>query len=158
MITCVFEDGGKGKLRHVVADTIVLKDDKILMVKRSPNLLEGGKWGLIGGYAERDETIVGTVGREVMEETGWAVENITLLAIVDNPDRANEDRQNVVFVYFCDATKKVGEADDESEEVKWFVLDKLPSKEQIAFDHAEHIELYKQYLEGDVKLPIMSKG
>jgi ADP-ribose pyrophosphatase YjhB (NUDIX family) len=57
MIICKFEDGGEAKLRHVVVDTLVLKDNKILLIKRTGKLLEGGKWGLLGGYVERDENI-----------------------------------------------------------------------------------------------------
>ncbi len=35
MITCTFEDGGKGTLRHDVVHGIVEKDGKILFVKRA---------------------------------------------------------------------------------------------------------------------------
>lgn len=56
MITCTFEDGGRGKLRHAVVNAIILKENKILLVKRSPKITEGGKWGLVGGFMDRDET------------------------------------------------------------------------------------------------------
>ena len=52
MINCKFEDGNKANLRHVVLDAIILKDDSVLMVKRTKKLKEGGKWGLVGGYLE----------------------------------------------------------------------------------------------------------
>ena len=55
MLTCTFEDGNKNSLRHVVVDTIVCKDGKVLLVKRIGKLLEGGKWGLVGGFVERDD-------------------------------------------------------------------------------------------------------
>jgi len=142
MITCKFENGNKASLRHIVADTIVLKDNQVLLVKRAARLLEGGKWGIVGGFLERDETLEQAVHREVMEETGWKVENIKLLEIIDEPNRPNDDRQNVPFVYTCDAVEKVGEPDDESVEQKWFDLDALPSSEQFAFDHLEMIKYY----------------
>lgn len=156
MLTCIFEDGGKGLLRHVVADTIVLKDDKILLVKRTATLLEGGKWGLVGGYMDRDETVAQTAAREVMEETGYQIKDLNLLAIVDRPDRPNEDRQNVAFLYFCTATDKVGEPDWESDEQKWFAWDELPPTEQLAFDHADHIKLYLKYIKKPFQIPIFS--
>jgi len=142
MIQCTFEDGNKANLRHVVIDTIVLNDNKILLVKRVKTLLEGGKWGLVGGYVERGETLEHAVEREVYEETGWRIDKITLLRIIDNPDRPHEDRQNISFVYFCQAIKHEGEADWESDEQKWFDLDSLPPHDKIAFDHAENIDLY----------------
>lgn len=156
MIRCVFEDGGKGLLRHVVADTLVLKDNKILLVKRTARLLEGGKWGVVGGYMERDETIAQAAEREVMEETGWKIKDLALLTIIDNPDRAKEDSQNVAFVYFCTATEKVGEPDWESDEQKWFGWGELPSTELLAFDHADHIKLYKRYLTEQFTLPYLN--
>lgn len=156
MITCSFEDGNKNSLRHVVADALVIKNNKVLMVKRAGKLLEGGKWALAGGFADRDESISEAIEREVMEETGWKVKNIRLLTIIDNPDRPKENhRQNVSFVYICEADKKVAEADDESDDQRWFALDSLPPKEQIAFDHAGNIDLYKRFLKEDLTLPIL---
>ena len=133
-------------MRHVVVDTIVMKDNQILLVKRTAKLTEGGKWGLVGGFVDRDETIKQAAGREILEETGWTVQDLTLLNINDNPDRPKEDRQNISMVFFCDAIKKVGEPDWESDEQKWFDLDALPDVAELAFDHSDCIELYKQYL------------
>jgi 8-oxo-dGTP diphosphatase len=147
MITCKFEDGGDALLRHVVIDTIVLKDGKILMVKRTGKLLEGGKWGLVGGFVDRDETLVQAAAREIHEETGWEVKDITLLRVNDDPNRPKEDRQNISFVYFCQAVKKTGEPDWESDDQQWYDLDALPDRESIAFDHADSIDLYKKHLQ-----------
>ena len=155
MIDCTFENGGKTKLRHVVVDTLILKDSKILLVKRHKKLSEPEKWGLAGGFMERDERIEQAAAREALEETGWQVKDMTLMRIVDNPNRPTEDRQNVAFVYFATTAKKVGEADWESHEQKWFDLDELPPKDQIAFDHAEQIEFYKKYLKENFKLPVV---
>jgi ADP-ribose pyrophosphatase YjhB (NUDIX family) len=154
MITCTFEDGNKASLRHAVVDSLVMKDDQLLMVKRNMKLLEGGKWGIVGGYADRDETMIEAAAREIYEETGWKVKNLRLLTIIDNPARRGEDRQNVVFVYIGEGDKKTGEPDWESDEVRWFPLDDLPPENQIAFDHADHIRLYKKYLEEKPALPI----
>jgi ADP-ribose pyrophosphatase YjhB (NUDIX family) len=146
MITCTFEDGGKGLLRHVTVDIIVIKNKKILLVKRTGSISDGGKWGIIGGFVERDETIKQAAEREIFEETGWKVKDLTLLRIKDWPDRPHEDRQNIAFVYFCIAMDKKGSADCESDERKWFDLDNLPPRNQIAFDHADDITFYQKYL------------
>jgi 8-oxo-dGTP diphosphatase len=141
MITCQFEDGGKALLRHVVVDCLVIKDNKILLVKRSAKLLEGGKWGIVGGYMERDETIEQAGTREILEETGWQVKDLELLDVWDNPNRATDNRQNVSFIYVCTATEKTGEPDWESDEQRWFGWDELPI--EMAFDHADMIKLYR---------------
>lgn len=142
MINCTFEDGNTNSLRHVVVDTLVLKGNQILLVKRDPGLLEGGKWGLVGGYVERDETTIEAAKREVLEETGWEVDHIQLIRIKDWPDRPNEDRQNIAFVYVCNAVLQTGQPDAESAEIKWFDFDKIPEKEEIAFDHYQDMEFY----------------
>lgn len=155
MINCAFEDGGAAKLRHVTVDVLVLDDNKILLVKRAPNLLEGGKWGLVGGYVDRDETLKEAIKREIMEETGYKVQNITFFGVNDSPNRPHEDRQNISFVFFCDAGSKSGDEDEESTEIKWFSFDELPQDEEIAFDHYKNIQNYLKYKKGQIKLPVL---
>lgn len=145
MILCTFEDGGKATLRHVVIDSIIIKNNKLLMVKRSGNLVQGGKWALIGGFVDRDETAEKAVAREVFEETGYKLKNIKFFTIIDIPNRKNEDRQNIAFVYVCKAGEKEGEPDNESTEQKWFNFKSLPEEEEIAFDHFQTINLYLKY-------------
>jgi ADP-ribose pyrophosphatase YjhB (NUDIX family) len=156
MIDCTFEDGGSAHLRHAVIDSLVLKDDKILLVKRTGKLLEGGKWGLVGGFVDRDETLMQAAAREILEETGWQVTSITLLTVNDQPDRPAEDRQNISFVYFCQAAEQTGTPDDESDDQQWFPLSALPPTETLAFDHADNIELYLKYCKEHMVLPIIS--
>ncbi len=115
MITCSFENGNKASLRHVVVDNLVLQGDKILLVRRSGKLSEGGKWGLPGGFVDRDETIKEAAAREIMEETGYTVADLTLFRIIDTPDRPAEDRQNIAFVHFCIAQERTGTPDWESD-------------------------------------------
>jgi 8-oxo-dGTP diphosphatase len=155
MISCSFENGSAASLRHVVVDNIVLRGDQILLVKRNGKLLEGGKWALVGGFVERDETIKEAVAREILEETGYRVTDITLLRIVDAPARPAEDRQNIAFVHFCAAQEKIGGIDWESEEIRWFPLNALPPRNEIAFDHADSIRLYLEYREQHLPLPMV---
>lgn len=143
MITCEFENGNKANLRHVVVDVIVVEKDKILLVKRADRLESGGKYGLIGGYVNRNETIRDAALREVEEETGYKIEIIRQLRVIDSPNRPGEDKQNVAFLFLAKPIKKVGEPDDESSEIKWFPLNNLPNKEQFAFDHYENIVWFK---------------
>jgi len=136
MISCQFENSSKASLRHVTVDVLVLKEGKILLCKRSKKILEAGKWGLLGGFVERDETLQEAVKREVMEESGYQVQNIKLLTIRDNPDRPHEDRQNISFVFLAEAIDKIADHDWEVEDLQWFDFDDLPEKEKIVFDHS----------------------
>ena len=162
MIKCTFEDGNQTLLRHVCVDTLVIKDGKILLNKRGTfdgrKILEYGKWGLIGGFVERDETLEEAVKREVMEETSWQVKDLFLLRINDIPNRPKEDRQNFSFVFVANADHRNGESNDEEVlSLEWFDLNNLPKIEEMAFDHGENIELYKKWLKEKFPLPILGK-
>jgi 8-oxo-dGTP diphosphatase len=153
MITCTFENGSQNSLRHVTVGCLVIKDGSILLAKRAEGLLEAGRWCLLGGYADRNETTIDTGIRESMEESGWVVDNLRLLRINDNPNRPHEDRQNIDFIYIADAIEKTGEKDWESEEIRWFPLDSLPPEDEIAFDHLDSIRLYNKYLTELFQIP-----
>ena len=75
--------------------------------------------------------------------------------INDNPNRPMEDRQNVDIIFIANAVKQAGKSDEEVSRLQWFDLDKLPSKEEIAFDHGDSLELYKKYLKEEFTLPVL---
>ena len=157
MITCAFETGHEARLRHVVADAIVLNEsqDQILLVKRGPDGLAPGKYALPGGFLDRDEDTRQAVIREVKEETGYEAQVIELFRIVDSPRRQGEDRQNVAFVYIVSAGSKTGESDHEIASTHWFDLEKLPPKEDWAFDHLEQVKLYLKHRANPFALPLI---
>lgn len=154
MITCKFEKGYEAKLRHLVVHAIVEKDNGILLVKRTGDLLESGKWGLPGGFLDRNETAEEGALRELREETGWEGEIISLFRINTNPNRPHEDRQNVSFDYLIRATRKVAEGDHESSKVEFIPFEKLYAPELLAFDHGETIALYLNYRKSQFPLPL----
>ena len=154
MIECTFENGGKGNLRHVVVHAIAEKDGSLLLVKRAPGLLEAGKWGLPSGFLDRDENATQGILRELLEETGWTGEVVSLLKINTDPNRPHEDRQNVAIDFIVKPLEKVDEPDKESTEVAWIPIEKLPPLDSIAFDHGESIALYLKYKKNPHPLPL----
>ena len=161
MITCTFENGNVASpgLRHVTTSIIILKDNQVLFGLRATvggkPMLESGKWGLLGGFFDRDENLIQAVKREAMEEGGWEIDNIELFRINDRPDRPKEDRQNVDMVFIAQAIKQTGRSDEEVSELKWFPLNALPPMDQIAFDHGEDLSLYLKHLDSPKQLPIL---
>jgi len=160
VITCYFENGDKVGLRHVTVSAIILKDKKVLLCKRGcyngKPILEFGKWGLIGGFVDRDETLIEAAKRESMEETGWKITNLKLFEVLDNPDRPNDsERQNFGMVFLADAVSQIPSETEEVVELRWFDMDNLPAKEQIAFDFNDVLELYKKYLKEKFPLPVL---
>ena len=128
MIQCRFEDGGNAALRHVTVSSVIIdrKKERILLAKRAPNLPNGGRWCLPGGYLGRDEVTKDAAMREVFEETGYRTEVISLLRLIDTPSRPKEDKQNVEFAYILQALKKEKELDTETTEIRWFNFKDVP--------------------------------
>lgn len=157
MIRCTLENNKPGFLRHVTVDALLINENRICLVKRSPTAhLEAGQYALPGGYLERDETTREGIIREVKEETGYDAEVVGLFRVIDNPHRKGEDRQSVDFVYILKPKLKTSAHDDEVDAVLWFDLEKLPPNDQIAFDHAETINLYLGYRKNLTDLPLLS--
>ncbi len=108
MITCQFEDGAKTSLRHVAVNAILVKESQLLLGKRGvmadgKPLLEHGKYALLGGFVTRDETLTQALRREIREESGWEIDDLTLFRVNDNPKRPQEDRQNIDLIYLAQA-------------------------------------------------------
>jgi 8-oxo-dGTP diphosphatase len=144
MINCTFENGSHALLRHVVVHAVVEEEGAILLVRRASHLLEGGKWGLPGGFLDRDESLSQGVLRELREETGWEGKVVALLRVNSRPDRPHEDRQNVAFDFVVMPVRRVGEPDGESTAVDWVKIGELPPRQSLAFDHGETLSLYLQ--------------
>ena len=64
---------------HIVAITALIKNsskDKFLVLKRHMNeIAYPGKWAFPGGKAEKGETVLETLKREVLEEAGIEIED-----------------------------------------------------------------------------------
>jgi 8-oxo-dGTP diphosphatase len=155
MIRCTFETGSVAALRHVVVHAIVEKDDALLLVRRAARLTEGGKWGLPGGFLDRDETLAQGTLRELREETGWEGEVVALLRINSRPDRRHEDRQNVAFDFVVAPIREVGEPDTESSAIAWVPIASLPPLDTLAFDHGDTIAWYLQHRRTGLPGPVL---
>ena len=155
MITCTFEDGGRAGLRHVVLHALVEQNEALLLVRRAPHLIEGGKRGLPGGFLDRDETVAVGALRELREETGWEGRVVALMRVNSRPDRPHDgDRQNVAFDFVIAPTVKTGEPDAESTDIQWVPIDRVASLE-LAFDHGDTVRAYLEFRRGGVTPPIL---
>jgi ADP-ribose pyrophosphatase YjhB (NUDIX family) len=156
MITCRFEDDShSSRLRHLTVDA-ALHDEagNVLLVHRAAHLSEGGKWSLVGGYMERDETAVQAVRREIFEETGYTCADPECLAVVTDPRRPGDDRQCVTLFFAVAAREQIGTPDDESSEIRWFAADEFV-RTALAFDHAVLMDIYDRYRNGQLDIPVI---
>ncbi len=115
----------------LAVDGIILKDDKVLLVKQSkPPFF--GYWSLPGGHVEYGETVEEAVIREMKEELGVEVKIKKLLGVYSDPKR--DPRYHSASVAYL-LEKGEGEIclNEEASEFKYFALNNLPKR--IGFDH-----------------------
>ncbi|VVB97992.1 ADP-ribose pyrophosphatase [uncultured archaeon] len=122
-------------MRPIAADAVVIKDGKILLVKRDTEPFRGF-WALPGGRLEGDETLEQCCTREAKEESGIDVEIVRLIGIYSDPNR---DPRKIITMCFLCRPKGGKESPQQGEisEVEWFPLDGLPP---LASDHARMIK------------------
>jgi 8-oxo-dGTP diphosphatase len=122
-------------MRQIAADALIVKEGRILLVKRDTEPFKGF-WALPGGRLEGDETLEECCIREAKEESGLEVEIVRLLGIYSDP--ARDPRKIIAVAYLCrpKGGKEFPQLGEISE-VKWFSLDALP---KLASDHKEMIE------------------
>ena len=89
---------GPRKIILNCAGSLIIREDKILFQRRTDN----GKWGLIGGLLEMNETYEEAALREIREETGLEVQLDSFLGIFHNHNMvwSNGDAAHVVSAYF----------------------------------------------------------
>ena len=123
---------GRFKNRGVSIDAVILRNNKVLLIKRRNSPFKG-MWALPGGYVEFNENANETIKREVKEETNLDVVTSELSDVYTDPKR--DPRSTISLAYVVKATGNTKPGDDASE-VEWFKLDKLP---KLAFDHEQII-------------------
>lgn len=113
---------------------IVVRDDEILLVKRSDN----GLWSPVTGILDPGEEPAVAARREVMEETGVTISVDHLASISAGPlaTHVNGDQARYLDHTFA-CTWVAGEpypADDESTEARWFHHDELPTMKPVLLE------------------------
>ncbi|WP_413803262.1 NUDIX hydrolase [Streptomyces iranensis] len=112
------------------AAAIVLNSDgHVLLLQRA----DTGGWGLPGGFMEPGESLEETVRREVMEEVGLELDDLTLMSVFSGADQyfryPNGDQVfNVTTVYTAKARGWNFRLDpEEATTVQLFPVDDLPN-------------------------------
>lgn len=122
-------------MREIAADAVIIKDGKILLVKRGTQPFLG-MWAVPGGRLEGNETLEQCAIRETREESGLEAKVERLVGIYSKP--ARDPRKIIAAAYLCSITGGTQKPQQgEINEVRWFSLDNLPP---LASDHAQIIQ------------------
>ena len=118
----------------LTVDTIILEDNKIILIKRLNNPFKD-HWAIPGGFVEYGEKVEDAAVREAKEETGLDIELTKLVGVYSDPER--DPRGHTVTVAFL--SKIIGgtlKSDSDAKDAKFIDIDELKNME-LAFDHNE---------------------
>ena len=138
---------GSRKILLNCAGAVIERNGEILLQRRADN----GKWGLVGGLLELDETYTQAALREIREETGLEVRFTGFLGIFHNYDMVwgNGDQAHTIGAYFAaEIVRGEPRVDEESLELRFFAPDALP--ELFAEDHRAAVDAWRR----GVRLPL----
>lgn len=119
--------------KNVPASYLVLiKNNKILLLRRYNTGYQDGKYSFIAGHAERNETFTNTVIREAKEEAGIKVDskNLEVAHIMHRKCPEDPQGENERIDTFFIAKKWQGKIRNcepqKCDRLNWFNLDNLP--------------------------------
>jgi 8-oxo-dGTP diphosphatase len=110
--------------------SIIIEDDRVLLVKRAHPPIQG-QWSIPGGVLEVGELVREAAVREAREETGLIVEPGDLLGVYDRVLRNDEKRVQYHYVLIDFLCRRVGGellAASDAAEVRWFTREELPAQ------------------------------
>ena len=112
-------DASRFERPSVTVDIIIVKNSKVLLIKRKrhPSL---GKLAFPGGFLDPNEDVYTAAARELKEETGLTAVGLTQLCVASNPNR--DPRTRIITVPFlCDiADESELCAGDDAASANWY--------------------------------------
>lgn len=131
-------------VRPAVVDVFVIKDGNVLLIRRASEPFKG-EWMLPGGFIEMNEDAATAAKREAKEETGLDVELMGIIGVYSDPSRDSRGTVSIAYLAIpLNDTLKTQE--NETSEVKWYPIDKLP---ELGCDHEKIAADALSYLSQD---------
>ena len=123
---------------------------KILLIQRGSEPFKGA-YALPGGFVDIQESLEEAAHRELEEETGLIITNLTQVHTFSDPER--DPRGRVISTCFAailtESDQIVLRAGDDAADAGWFSLETLPP---LAFDHAQVIQtVIREYLRKEIR-------
>lgn len=105
---------------------LVMKDDKVLLLKRQGSHGEG-MWGGTGGHLEHLESFASCAKRETKEEAGIEIDNVRFLCVSNFQDHAPKHYVDIGLLADYVSGEPTIMEKEKCSEMGWFALDELPT-------------------------------
>jgi mutator protein MutT len=119
-----------------IVNALLLRADRILLVRRSPRRKAyGGTWSFPGGHVEHQETLEEALVREVREEVGVRPISFVSLGTIEDPNTAPDDP--VMYHMYAVRSWEGGEPrllGKEHTELRWFSPESASKLEGLALE------------------------
>ena len=126
---------------EIIVGAIIIKDNKILMVKETKKECYG-KWAFPAGHLEKNENIMDGARRETKEETGCNIQLQKVFPIISN-------NKNIIMIHFLADLLSESNYYDKSEimETNWFELNQIKKMKKDEFRSFPVVEFIIKSLE-----------
>jgi ADP-ribose pyrophosphatase YjhB (NUDIX family) len=123
------------------SQAVIERDGRVLLGRRAHDPGKG-LWDLPGGFVDEHEHPLAALERELLEETGLAVEPTEFLGIWMQP---YEHRVVLCLTWLARPVSGVEAAGDDLVELRWFGFDELPAPDELAFEtYVEILSLWRR--------------
>lgn len=125
------KEGNKNmeRFKMVVAVHLILKEeDKLLLLRRYNTGYEDGKYSVVAGHIDGNETVAEAMRREALEEAGIRIKEEDL-EIVHVMHRKTKERESVDYFFTCrnyDGEIEIMEP-NKCDELKFYKTNELPN-------------------------------
>jgi ADP-ribose pyrophosphatase YjhB (NUDIX family) len=129
------------------AEAVILREGKIMLIKRS----DSGLWAVPGGLVEVGETLAEAAERELHEETGVEGKVTQLLGIFDSRLWHSKTKAQLYHVIFlAEAVDPIPRPSNEATEIAFFDEANLPV---LAAGHNLRVPMLFKLLRGEIPAP-----
>lgn len=129
------------------AEALIVRDEKIMLIKRSDN----GLWAVPGGLVEVGETLAEAAVRELWEEPGIQAHVTKLLGIVDSRLWHSKTKAHLFHaIFLAEASNLIPQTSSEATEIGFFGEKDLPVLSQ---GHEHRVPLLFKILRGEIPAP-----